>query len=165
LNLTQDANPLPKFKDQLPKFSGNDTISTKEHIIAFSNACHNIGETDNDICMCLFVNSLEGKVAVVFCELHPNVILTWDELNYWLKSTYGKLKKPTNLLKEYNNIVYNNGEAIKYFNLIFTKLYNQIPELILLHNQANFIQYYNAFPSSYSQRLEEKNVNNLGSVL
>jgi hypothetical protein len=69
------------------------------------------------------------------------------------------------LLREYNNIVYNNGETIKFFNLRFTKLYNQIPELIRPHNQVAFIQYYNALPSSYHQRLEEKNVTNLGYAL
>jgi hypothetical protein len=120
----------------LPKFSGNDTISTNEHLVAFSNACHNIGANDNDTCMRLFVNSLEGKVVADFFELPPKVFSTWDELIYWFKSTYGQPKIPTNHLREYNNIVYNNGETIKSFNLRFTKLYNQIPELIRPQNQV-----------------------------
>jgi hypothetical protein len=86
-------------------------------------------------------------------------------LVYWFKSTYGQPKNPTDLLKDYNNIVFTNGETIKYFNLRFTKLYNQILEMIHPHNQAAFIQYYNAFPSSYRHRLEEKNVTSLGSAL
>jgi len=61
MNLTLVAHPLPKFKDHLPKFSGNDTITTNEHLVAFSNAFHNIGVNDNDICMNLFVNSLVLK--------------------------------------------------------------------------------------------------------
>jgi hypothetical protein len=80
--------------------------------------------------MHLFVNSLEGKVTTGFFELPPKVFSTWDELNYWFKSTYGQPKNPTNVLREYNNLVYNNGETIKSFNLHFTKLYNQIHELI-----------------------------------
>jgi hypothetical protein len=75
LNLAPTTTPLPKFKDHLPKFSGNGTISVNEHLIAFSNACHNIGENENDICMCLFVNSLEGKVATDFFELPPKFSL------------------------------------------------------------------------------------------
>jgi hypothetical protein len=51
LNLAPATTPLPKFKDHLPKFSGNGTISVNEHLIAFSNACHNIGENENDTCM------------------------------------------------------------------------------------------------------------------
>jgi hypothetical protein len=164
LNLTLTANLLPKFKDHLPKYSGNGTISTKEHLITFSNACHNIGENDNDTCMNLFFNSLEGKDELFF-EFPPNVISTRDELTYWFKSTYGKSKKSTDLLKENNNIVYNHCETIKSFNICFTKVYNQIPKLIFPHNQVAFIQYYNAFPSSYHHILEEKNATNLGSAL
>ena len=65
LNLAPTTHPLPKFKENLPKFSGNNTVTTNEHLVAFSNACHNIGANDNDTCMCLFVNSLEGKVVAI----------------------------------------------------------------------------------------------------
>jgi hypothetical protein len=68
-------------------------------------------------------------------------------------------------LKDYNNLVYNKGETIKSFNLRFTKLYNQIPEIIRPHNQVALMHYYNALPSSYHHRLEEKNANSLGSAL
>jgi hypothetical protein len=95
LNLVPATNPLPKFKDHLPKFSGNDTISTEEHLISFLNACHNIGVNDNDTCMCLFVNSLEGKVVADFFDLPPKIFSTWEELVYWFKSTFGQPKSPT----------------------------------------------------------------------
>jgi hypothetical protein len=87
LNLNPTTTPLPKFKYHLPKFLGNGTISINEHLIVFSNAYHNIGANDNDTCMRLFVNSLEGKEVVDFFELPPNFFSTWDELFYWFKST------------------------------------------------------------------------------
>jgi hypothetical protein len=74
-NLTLSAKSLPKFKDHLPKFLGNDTITTKEHLVAFSNACQNIWENDNDTFIHLFVNSLERKVATYFFDLPPKNIL------------------------------------------------------------------------------------------
>jgi hypothetical protein len=98
--------------------------------VAFSNACHNIGANDNDTCMHLFVNSLEGKSITYFFDLPPKIISTWEELVYWFKSTYGQFGSSTEQLQEYNNIVYKDDETIKSFNLHFTKLYNQIPELI-----------------------------------
>jgi hypothetical protein len=133
--------------------------------MAFSNACHNIGANDNDTCMRLFVNSLEGKAAIDFFDLPPNILSTWEELVYWFKSTYGKSKIPAEQLQDYNNIAYKYGETIKSFNLCFTKLYNQIPELIRPQNQASFMHYYNALPSSYLHRLEEKSIDNLGFAL
>jgi hypothetical protein len=98
--------------------------------VAFSNACHDIGTNDNDTCMHLFVNSLEGKAATDFFDLPPKIISTWEELVYWFKSTYGQSKSPVEQLQEYNNITYKDSETINSFNLRFTKLYNQIPELI-----------------------------------
>jgi hypothetical protein len=60
-----------------------------------------------------------------------------------LYSHVGKIhnfsKSPTEQLREYNKIAYKDGETIKYFKLHFTKLYNQIPELILPQNQAAFM--------------------------
>jgi hypothetical protein len=105
-------------------------VTTNEHLVAFSNARHNIGANDNDSCMRLFVNSLEGKAVTNFFDLPPKILSTWEDLVYWFKSTSGQSKIPTEQLREYNNIAYKDGEIIKSFNLRFTKLYNKIHELI-----------------------------------
>jgi hypothetical protein len=136
LNLNPATTPLPKFKDHFPKFSCNGTISVNEHLISFSNFCHNIGTNDNDTCMRLFVNSLEGKAFFYFFELPPNLFSTWDKFVTGLNQLMDNLKVPINLLKSYNNLTYNQGETINDFNLCFTKLYNQIPEIIRPHNQG-----------------------------
>jgi hypothetical protein len=154
LNLAPANRLLPKFKEHLPRFSGNNTVTTNKHLVAFSNACHNIASNDNDTCMCLFVNSLEGKATTHFFDLPPKILSTWEELVYWFKSTYGQSKSSVEQLMEYNSIAYKDDETIKSFNLRFTKLYNQIPELIHPQNQATFMHYYNALPSPYRHRLE-----------
>jgi hypothetical protein len=83
LNLAPATCPLPKFKEHLPKFLGNNTVITNEHLVTFSNAFHNIGANDNDTCMCLFVNSLEGKVAADLFDLPLKILSTWEDLIYW----------------------------------------------------------------------------------
>jgi hypothetical protein len=115
--------------------------------------------------MHLFVNSIEGKAMKIFFDLPPKILFTWEELVYRFKSTYGKSKSPVEQLREYNNIVYKDSETIKSFNLRFTKLYNQIPKLILPQNQATFMHYYNSLPSPYCHKIEEKDIYNLGSTL
>jgi hypothetical protein len=165
LNLAPTTRPLPKFKENIPRFSRNNIVTTNKHLMAFSNACHNIGANDNDTWMCLFINSLEGKVAADFFDLPPKILSTWEDLIYWSRSTYGQSKIPAEKLREYNNMAYKDVETIKSFNLSFTKLYNQIPELIRPQNQAAFMNYYNAIPSPYRHRLEEKTIDNLGSSL
>jgi len=147
LNLAPATCPLPKFKENLPMFSGNNTVNTNEHLVTFSNYFHNIGANHNDTCMRLFINSLEGKAVADLFDLPPKILSTWEELIYWFWSTYGKSKIPPEELREYNNVTYKDGEIIKSFNLHFTKLYNQILELIRPQNQAVFMHYYNALPS------------------
>jgi hypothetical protein len=98
LNLAPATHPLPKFKENLLRLLGNKTVTTNEHLVAFSNACHNIGASDNDTCMRLFVNSLEGKAPTDFFDLPPKILSTWEELVYWFISTYGKSKIPTEKL-------------------------------------------------------------------
>jgi hypothetical protein len=136
-----------------------------EHLVAFSNSCCNIGANDNDTCMCLFVNSLEEKGVADLFDIPPKILFTWEDLFYWFKSTYGKSKRPAQQLQEYNNIAYKDGETIKSFNFCFTKLYNQIPELIFPQNQAALMHYYNELASPYRHRIEEKYIDNLVSAL
>jgi hypothetical protein len=88
LNLAPATHPLPKFKENLSRLSKNNTVTTNEHLVEFSNAYHNIGANDNDNCMRLFVNSLEGKAANDLFDLPPKILTTWEELVYWFRSTY-----------------------------------------------------------------------------
>jgi hypothetical protein len=75
-NLAPATRPLPKLKENLPRFSENNIVTTNEHLVAFSNACHNIGANDNDTCMCLFVNSLEGKATTDLFDFPPKILST-----------------------------------------------------------------------------------------
>jgi hypothetical protein len=83
LNLAPATHPLPKFKENFPRFLGKNTVSTNEHLVEFSNVCHNIGANNNDTCMRLFVNSLEGKAGTDFFDLPSKILYTWEELIYW----------------------------------------------------------------------------------
>jgi hypothetical protein len=78
LNLAPSTQPLTKFKDHLPRFSGNGIVTKNEHLVEFSNACHNIEANDNNTCMNLFFNSLEGKVARDFFDLPPKILSMWE---------------------------------------------------------------------------------------
>jgi hypothetical protein len=73
LNLAPSTAPFPKFKDHFLKFSINKVKSSNEHLSTFSNSCANIGAHDNDTCMRLFVNFLEGRVVVEFFDFPDNI--------------------------------------------------------------------------------------------
>jgi hypothetical protein len=76
LNLAPTTRPLPKFKENIHRSLGNNTVTMNGHLVAFSNACHNIGANDNNTCMCLSVNSLEGKAMKYFFDLPPKILST-----------------------------------------------------------------------------------------
>jgi len=78
-----------------------------------------------------------------------------------LKSTYGKPQIHVDLIFENDNITFTKGKTIKSFNLWFTKLYNQIPNIISPQNKVAMMHYYNIVTPTYHHRLEEKNVSNL----
>ena len=104
LNLAPTNESLPKFKYHFPKSSFDKTIPANDDMIAFSSACHNFGAKNNDTCMQLFMNSLQGKIGIDFFELPPKSFSTWEDICCSFKSTYGKSKNPTNILFHYNNV-------------------------------------------------------------
>jgi hypothetical protein len=122
LTLAPSTSPLPNFKYHLPKLFANGTILVNQDLISFSNAFHNIRENNNDICVRLFFNCLEEKVATNFFESPPKIFSTWDELFSWFKSRYIQAQILGYQLKDYNNLVFNKAKTIKYFNLCFKKL-------------------------------------------
>jgi hypothetical protein len=63
LNLANVANPLNtlparNYGKDMPKFTGNNAITAKSHIKAFLEYLGNIGVTEEDVVMRLFVQSL-----------------------------------------------------------------------------------------------------------
>jgi hypothetical protein len=166
LKFAHPVNPLPhKFKDHLPLFHGDGTVTTIEHLRAFSNACAILGVNNNDGCMLLFMNSLQGDVASLFSILPDGCISTWFELSYWFTSTFGHLDNPYEHLKRFNQLRMKDNESILTFNLQFIKLYNLIPTPIFPTNLVALLHYYELFPPLYRWWLEEKNVQNLELAL
>jgi hypothetical protein len=145
----------------LPLFHGDGTVTTVEHLRAFSNTCTILGVNDNDSYMLLFMNSLQGNVASLFSNLPDECISTWSELSYWFTSTFGQLDNPYEHLKRFNQLHMNDNERILAFNLRFIKSYNSIPMSIFPTNLAALLLYYELLPPLYQWRLEEKNVQNL----
>jgi hypothetical protein len=166
LKLTYPVNPLPyKFKEHFPLFHGDGTVTVEEHLHAFSNACTILRVNENDSCMFLFKNSLQGNVASLFSNLPDQCISTWSELSYWFTSTFGHFDNPYEHLKRFNQLHIKESESIRDFNLRFIKLYNHISLSIHPTNLVSLLHYYDILPPLYHWRLEEKNVQNLELAL
>ena len=77
LKFAHPVNPLPhKVKQHLSLFHGDGIVKVVEHLRAFSNACTILGVNNNDICMLLFMNSLQGDATSLFANLPDGCIST-----------------------------------------------------------------------------------------
>jgi len=128
LKLTYLVNHLPyKFKLHFLLFLGDGVVIVEKlHLRAFSNACTILEVNDNDSCMLLFINSLEGNATSLFANLPDECMSTWSELSYWFTSTFGHFDNPYEHLKRFNNLHMKDNESIHTFNLRFIKLHNCI---------------------------------------
>jgi hypothetical protein len=95
----------------------DNTITTNEHLCAFSNVYSNIEARSNDTCMPQFVNSLEGRVAMEFFRLPNRYIANCAESTYWFKETFGSMDNSFNHVCEYNGMAYKPSVSIKVLNL------------------------------------------------
>jgi len=82
LKVKYPVAPWPnKFKEHLSNFAGDGIVSVDEHLWAFSNTCTILSINENDCCMLLFKNYLQGHVASLFDDLSNEWISNWFELS------------------------------------------------------------------------------------
>jgi hypothetical protein len=77
LNIRHPIKSLPKFNDHLPIFNDDGIITTYEHLQDFSNSCTILGKYNNDRCMLLFINSIQGHATSIF-------VILLDEVSFLL---------------------------------------------------------------------------------
>jgi hypothetical protein len=66
----------------LPRFNGEDEITTLEHLSTFDYFTDNQGLEHEDVYMRIFVQTFEGEVRTWFKGFPPNSIDSWDALEY-----------------------------------------------------------------------------------
>jgi hypothetical protein len=64
----------------LSKFNGENETSTKDHIVAFQYCTYNWVVEFEDVCMHIFVQSLEGDPRKWFRNFLVNTFPSWEVL-------------------------------------------------------------------------------------
>jgi hypothetical protein len=75
------------------------------------------------------------------------------------------MENPTDHMRNFKNLSFNDGETIKAFNLRFMKLFNKIPKVIIPTRQVSLAHNDNNLPLSYRHQLEENGIKCLGSTM
>jgi hypothetical protein len=83
LVLPQPMNSLPAgdFLKYMPKFIGEEDITTEEHFSTFYNYADNLNIENEDVWMRVFVQSLDGEVRKWFRGLNPGSIAGIEALD------------------------------------------------------------------------------------
>jgi hypothetical protein len=64
----------------LPKYNGEPTLSTEEHLVSLHDFTNNLFVEHDDVFMRLFVQNLEGDVCKWLKELPTSSIDSWQTL-------------------------------------------------------------------------------------
>lgn len=157
LALQGTTHLLPqKFNEWIIKFSGDNIITAREHLNAFSTALDDnaVGEHE-DVAVNLFVKSLEGDPASWFKRLPEKSIKGWNDLITPFLKICAKVDSGS-LLVALQQIKKVRHESVIEFNVRFQKLLGRIPDNAKLAEIVTLTFYLNAFDPQFGLSLKEK---------
>jgi hypothetical protein len=132
---------LPKdFKEWLPIFSGEDLITTEDHLDSFLRALEPYDQHE-DVWMRLFSYTLVGKAKEWYDSILPGTIMNWDLFQERFTKIFGKNKDYQSLYDQLYNYKRNSGESIRDFNDRFNTLVRSFPQYFK-PSQATILKSY-----------------------
>jgi hypothetical protein len=87
-----NAMPVGDYQKYMPKFSGAEEVTTKEHIELFYSYVDNLNITDEDVWMRVVLQSLDGEARRWFRELTPGSITGIEVFDDTLLKKWGDKK-------------------------------------------------------------------------
>ena len=116
----------------LPKFSGNNVITTEKHLHAIGRDMQNEGVEHEDVAMKLLATSLTEDAQRWFDNLPDNHLTTYEDFAKLFKIKWSLNKENGMLMNQFNQINKKENEIVSEFDTIFDKLHNQSPRIYTL---------------------------------
>jgi hypothetical protein len=162
LRLPYHLHPYPlDFLEYLPRFSGEDHVTTERHLEAFENFVDQFEIVHDDVIMRLFSKYLFRDVVVWFKGLRADSIGSWIELcNAFLKC-WGENKSLDQYLDDFNALRRGEEEALVVFNMRFYSVYHNMPVEIRPSETAAMVYYVMAQHSELVLLLRERKYSSL----
>jgi hypothetical protein len=159
LLLPQPLNSLPvdDYLKQLPKFTGEGDIATKEHLEAFYNFTGDHGIMHADVWMGIFIHSLEGEARKWFRALPPGSIDGIEALDNALLRQWRDKKDFMYYMAEFGSLKRKEGEFVSNF----SKRFNKIPDEINPSEASAKITCASAFDPDFCLLLRERRATTL----
>jgi len=116
-----------KYFKFLPRFNGEDNVSTKKHITVFEDFIDYLNIKHDDVFMRMFTQYFEGEVRRWFRYLESNAISSWNGFLDLFLHKWDEMKNHHQYLFEFYSIKRRKDETITKFNRRFENLYHNFP--------------------------------------
>jgi hypothetical protein len=166
LILPHPMNPLPAgdYLKYMPKFTGEGDITTAEHLAAFYSYTDNLNIESEDVCMRVFVQSLDDEVRKWFRGVAPGSISGIEALDNAFLRQWGDRKDFMYYMTEFGSLNKMEGEFVSNFSKRFNKIYNKIPAEIKPSEASAKISYASAFGPDFCLLLRERRATSLAQM-
>jgi hypothetical protein len=166
LLLPQPLNALPidGYLKQLPKFTGEGDIATKEHLESFYSFTYDHVIMHVDAWMRIFIHILEGEARKCFRALPPRSIDGIEALDNSFLRQWGDKKDFMYYMTEFGSLKRKEGESVSDFSKRFNKMYNKIPTKINPSKSSAKITYASAFDLDFCLLLRERRATTLAHM-
>jgi len=166
LILPQPLNPLPAgdYLKYMPKFTGEEDITTKENLAAFYSYADNLNIENEDVWMRVFIQTLDDEVRKWFRRLAPGSITGIEALDSAFLRQWGDKKDFMYYMTEFRSLKKMEGVSVSDFSKRFNKMYNKIPAEINPTEASAKIYYASAFDPDFCLLLRERRVTSLAQM-
>jgi hypothetical protein len=166
LILPQPMNALHAgdYLKYMPKFTGEEDITFEEHLAAFYSYAENLNIENEDVCMRVFVQSLDGEARKWFRGLTLGSIVGIEALDDFFLRQWGDKKDFMYYIIDFGSLKRKVGESVSNFSKIFNKMYNKIPVEINPTEASAKITYASSFDPNFCLLLRERRATSLAHM-
>jgi hypothetical protein len=145
LRIPHHLHPYTTYSfEYLPRFFGEDHVTTERHLGAFENFIDQFEIVHDDVTMRMFSHSLFGDVVVWFICLKTSSIGFWTELCHAFLKCWGEKKSLDQYWFEFNALRRGEDEALAVFNRRFYSVYHSMPVEIKPTETVAMVYYFMA---------------------
>jgi hypothetical protein len=145
--LHQPLNSLPvvDYLKYMPKFIGEEDTTVEEHLVAFYSYAYNLNIENEDVCMRVFVQTLDGEARKWFRDLTLGSIVGIEALDDAFLRQWGDKNYFLYYITEFGSLKRKEGESTSYFFKRFNEMYNKTSAEINPIETSTKITYSSAF--------------------
>jgi hypothetical protein len=146
------------YINNLPRFDvENVKITAEKHIQSLEDFLDLFEVEDDDVCIRMFVLSLQDKVKNWFKDLPATSISNFHQFVKMFLDRWVIMRNVFLILEEYDHLKRHPGEIVQWLSTRFNKVYHAIPVYIRPPPGSTHLHFLDAFNPKMAFQLRERN--------